>query len=194
MPGRYSVVRHEADEYRCRDELRIAASRERCFEVLVDLSTYARWWTLVRVTPEGTPSSLSTGTRVRFSGARPGGERVEWSAEVLEVRVPVRIELAYAGGEYLGHTAWELEADGGETRVAYVYRGVRPNSPRARAHFARWGTKLHSLAMPEDALRGLSRILGGPGAELDDETWRRDVRRRVADGIRALEPGVHRAG
>jgi activator of Hsp90 ATPase-like protein len=139
VPGRYSVVRHEADEYRCRDELRIAASRERCFEVLVDLSTHARWWTLVRVTPEGTPSSLSTGTRVRFSGAHPGGERVEWSAEVLEVRVPVRIELAYA-------------------------------------------------------LRGLSRLLGGPGAELDDETWRRDVRRRVADGIRALEPGVHRAG
>src|SRR5262249_54973150 len=38
--------------YRCRDARRIAASRERCFAALVDLSTYVRWWTLVTVTPE----------------------------------------------------------------------------------------------------------------------------------------------
>ena len=43
--------------------------------------------------------------------------------------------------------------------------------------------------MREDALKGLARILGGPGAELDDETWRSDVRRRVAAGIRALDVG-----
>jgi hypothetical protein len=78
--------------------------------------------------------------------------------------------------------------------VAYVYRGVRPNSPRAHAHFARWGTRLHSVAMREDALKGLVRVFGGPGAELDDGSWRRDVHRRVAGGIRALEPDAHRAG
>jgi hypothetical protein len=41
--------------------------------------------------------------------------------------------------------------------------------------------------MKEDALAGLERIFGGPGSELDDEAWRRDVLRRVAAGIRRLE-------
>jgi len=111
---------------------------------------------------------LEPGSRFRFSGARPGGDRVEWSAEVLEVDSPTRIELAYAGGEYIGRTAWELAGVGDETLVTYVYRGVRPISPRAEEHFARWGTRLHSVAMQEDALAGLARFLGGPGAELDD--------------------------
>jgi uncharacterized protein YndB with AHSA1/START domain len=173
-------------EYRCRDERRIAAPRVRCFETLMDLSTYARWWTLVTVTPEGQSGSLAPGFRFRFSGARPGGERFEWLAEVIEIEVPARIELAYTGGEYLGRTAWELEAVGEQTVVAYVYRGVRPNSPRGAAHFARWGTRLHSVAMQEDALAGLARIHGGPGAELDDAAWRQDVHRRVAAGIQAL--------
>ena len=176
-------------EYRCRDERTIAASRVRCFETLADMSTYGRWWTLVTVTPEGGSSRLIPGVRFRFAAARPGGERVEWFAEVVAVEAPVRIELAYAGGEYVGRTAWELEAVGDATRVAYVYRGVRPNSPRAREHFARWGTSLHAVAMQEDALAGLARLLGGPGAELDDEAWRRDVRERVTAAVRGLERG-----
>jgi uncharacterized protein YndB with AHSA1/START domain len=184
----------EVPEYRCRDELGIPASPLRCFEMLAELSTYARWWTLVTVTSRGDTSRLSPGARFDLAGARPGAEPVEWSVEVLEVEVPARIELSYAGGEYLGRTAWEVAADGEGSRVAYVYRGVRPNSPRAHAHFARWGTRLHSVAMREDALKGLARVFGGPGAELDDGSWRRDVHRRVADGIRALEPDAHRAG
>jgi uncharacterized protein YndB with AHSA1/START domain len=179
----------DAVEYRCRDERRIMASRARCFETLLDLATYPRWWTLVTVTPEGTSTRLSPGVRFRFAGARPGGQRVEWPAEVLEVEEPARIELAYAGGEYLGRTAWELDESGAGTVVAYVYRGVRPVSRRAHDHFARWGTRLHSVAMQDDALAGLARLLEGRGAELDDEAWRADVRRRVAAGIRALEAG-----
>ena len=35
-----------AVEYRCRDERRIAAPGAPCFEMLVDLTTYTRWWTL----------------------------------------------------------------------------------------------------------------------------------------------------
>jgi uncharacterized protein YndB with AHSA1/START domain len=175
-------------EHRCRDERRIAAPRARCFEALLDLSGYGRWWTLVTVMPEGDASRLRSGLRLRFAGARPGGDRVEWSCEVVEVDAPARIELAYTGGEYLGRTAWELADVGDATVVAYVYRGVIPSSPHAQAHFARWGTRLHSVAMQEDALAGLDRLLGGPGAELDDETWRRGVQRRVAAGIRALDP------
>lgn len=141
------------------------------------------------MTPEGGDPRLRRGARFQFSGARPGGERFEWLAEVLAIKAPARIELAYAGGEYTGLTAWELADDGEATVVAYVYRGVRPNSARARAHFERWGTRLHSVAMQEDALAGLARLLGGPGCELDDAAWRQDVRRRVADGIRALDAG-----
>ena len=153
----------------------------------MDLSTYARWWTLVDVTPIGSHSRLDSGIRFRFAGARPGGQRFEWSAQVLEVEAPSRIELAYTGGEYIGRTAWELIEVPNATLVAYVYRGVKANSSRAADHFARWGTKLHTVAMREDALAGLARTFGGPGATLDDEAWRDAVRRRVAAGIRALE-------
>ena len=153
----------------------------------MDLSTYTRWWTLVTVTPDGANSRLSLGVRFRFSGARPGGERFDWGAEVLDIVGPERIELAYTGGEYVGRTAWELQHVGAETLVAYVYRGVRPNSPRGASHFARWGTRLHAVAMQEDALAGLARFLGGPGSELDDAAWRVDVRRRVAAAMRHLE-------
>lgn len=181
-------LRHGMMEYRCRDQRWIAASRVRCFATLLDLSTYSRWWTLVAVTPEGS-SQLRPGVRFQFSGARPGGARFKWSAEVLEIEAPARIELAYTGGEYVGRTAWELEAVGSGTVVTYVYRGIRPISQRARDHFARWGTRLHSVAMQEDALAGLARLLGGPRVELDDEAWRKDVQRRVAAGIPALEAG-----
>lgn len=153
----------------------------------MDLSTYARWWTLVAVTPVGLHPLLNPGVGFRFSGARPGGQRFEWSARVLEVEAPTRIELGYTGGEYIGRTAWELAELPNSTLVAYVYRGVQANSSKAADHFARWGTRLHAVAMREDALAGLARIFGGPGADLDDEAWRRDVRRRVAAGIRALE-------
>lgn len=173
--------------YRCRDECTIAAPRERCFAALSDLSSYARWWTLVSVTPEVGGRRLVPGVRFRFAGARPGGELVEWSAEVLEVDAPARIELAYAGGAYVGRTAFELDEVDGGTRVAYVYRGVSPRSARAVEHFARWGTRLHSVAMREDAFAGLARLLGGAGSELDDDAWRALVRRKVAAAIRALD-------
>ena len=177
----------DQSEYRCRDEGEIPASRSACFETLMDLSTYARWWTLLDVTPVGSHTRLSAGVHLRFAGARPGGQRFEWSVQVLEVEAPSRIELAYAGGEYIGRTAWELVELPSSTRMAYVYRGVRANSSKAAEHFARWGTRLHTVAMREDALAGLARLFGGPGADLDDDAWRQDVRRRVASGIRALE-------
>ena len=139
------------------------------------------------VTPIGSHSRLSSGVHLRFSGARPGGQRFEWSVQVFEVEAPSRIELAYTGGEYIGRTAWELTELPHSTLVAYVYRGVKANSSKAADHFARWGTRLHTVAMREDALAGLVRIFGGPGADLDDEAWRQDVRQRVAAGIRAIE-------
>jgi uncharacterized protein YndB with AHSA1/START domain len=169
----------------CRDEALIPASPSDCFALLGDLATYPRWWTLVSITPLGA-QHLTPGVRFRFGGARPGGAAVSWIAEVLELEPERRIELAYAEGDLIGRTAFELEAAGGGTRVAYVYRGVRANSPASAASFARYGTRLHSVAMQEDALAGLARAVGGAGRELDDAAWSADVRRRVAAGVAAL--------
>jgi len=176
----------DAPEHRTRDEALIRAPIGACFAALADLATYGRWWTLVRVTPLGAETRLAPGVRFRFAGARPGGTGVAWDVEVLQVAAPGRIELAYVAGELLGRTAWELTAEGDGTRVAYVYRGVRANGPSSAASFERFGTRLHSVAMREDALAGLARFLGGRGAELDDEAWRAGGNERVAAGVRGL--------
>jgi len=176
----------DVTEYACRDEALIAAPAADCFAVLADLATYARWWTLVAITPLGPSQQLVPGVRFRFGGARPGGAPVSWIAEVLEVEPERRIELAYAEGDLLGRTAFELEPARGGTRVAYLYRGVRANSAASAASFARYGIRLHSIAMREDALAGIARLLGGPGAELDDAAWAARVRQRVEAGVAAL--------
>jgi uncharacterized protein YndB with AHSA1/START domain len=176
----------ESPEYRCRDDALIAASPSACFAPLADLATYERWWTLVQITPLSGGSRLELGVRFRFTGARPGGAATSWIAEVLEIEPPSRIELSYASGDLLGRTAWELMAEPGGTRVAYVYRSVRANGAASAASLARFGTSLHSVAIRADALAGLARILGGPGSELDDAAWRARVQEQVAAGVRAL--------
>ena len=142
-----------------------------------------------RCNTRGPGSRLRPGARFRFVGARPGGERFEWAADVLEIEEPSRIELAYAGGEYGGRTAWELQEIRAGTLVAYAYRGVSANSPRSRDHFARWGTRLHTVAMKEDALAGRARLLEGSVTEVDEEAWRKDVQRRVAAGFACSKLG-----
>jgi uncharacterized protein YndB with AHSA1/START domain len=172
-------------DYQVRDERLIAAPIEACFAPLADLDTYRHWWTLVEVTALAGGSRLAPGVRFRFSGARPGGPPVSWVADVLAVSAPRAIELAYVEGDLLGRTAWELDRAPGGTRVAYVYRGVRANAPATQASFARYGTRLHSLAMQHDALAGLERFLLAAGASLPDEAeWRSAVAARVAAAAR----------
>lgn len=172
--------------YRCRDEVVVPAASEACFAVLRDLGTYARWWTLVRVEPLAGEARLAPGVRFRLTGTRLDRTTTSWAARVTAVRAPRRLELEYDEGELLGTTGWELAEAPGGTRVAYVCYGVRPNAAAAAASFARYGTRLHSLAMREDGLAGLVRLLGGPGGELDDAAWRVRVRARMTAGIAAL--------
>jgi hypothetical protein len=172
--------------YRCRDDVIVPAASEACFAVLRDLGTYARWWTLVRVESLAGGARLSPGVRFRFGGTRLDGSTTAWVARVTAVHAPLRIELEYDEGELLGTTGWELAHAPGGTRVAYVYYDVRPNAPDAEASFVRYGTRLHSLAMREDALAGLVRLLGGAGSDVDDAAWRARVRERMASGIAAL--------
>jgi uncharacterized protein YndB with AHSA1/START domain len=178
-----------ADVHQCRDDVIVPAATEACFAVLRDIGTYARWWTLIDVTPVSGGTRLRPGVRFRTSGQRPGGEAVSWITRVTAVHAPVRIELEYDEGDLLGTTGWELETVPGGTRVAYVYYGVRPNSPTTERSFTRFGTRLHAIAMREDALAGLVRLFGGPGSELDDMAWRERVQTRVMAAIRLVTPG-----
>jgi uncharacterized protein YndB with AHSA1/START domain len=172
--------------YRCRDDVVVPAAREACFAVLRDVGTYARWWTLLRAEAVEGGTRLSPGVRFRLSGARTDGTVLAWTVRVTAVHAPGRMELAYDGGELVGTVGWELDPVESGTRIAYVYYGVQANGPAAEETFARWGTRFHSLAMREDALAGLVRLFGGPGSELADDAWRRDVRRRMAAGTAAL--------
>ncbi|HXJ33796.1 MAG TPA: hypothetical protein VMS22_07110 [Candidatus Eisenbacteria bacterium] len=176
-----------AAPYRCRDDVVVPAASEACFAVLRDIGTYARWWTLVRVDPVAGGTRLSPGMRFRFTGGRPDGREVSWVTRVTAVHAPVRIGLEYDEGDLTGSTGWELTDTAAGTRVAYVYYGVTPHGPAAEATFGRYGTRLHSVAMREDALAGLVRLFGGAGADLDDTTWRAHVRSRLVAGVRALE-------
>jgi len=172
----------QIEEQTCRDEALIPAPADDVFAVLTDLTSWSQWWTLVSVVPLGL-TMLAPGVRFRFEGQRPGGPVTGWTVEVLELVPSRRIELAYVAGDLIGRTAWELEPDGGGTRVAYVYRGVHAEAPGSAATFARYGTRLHSVAMQVDALAGLARYLKG---EPLDDAWRAEVADRMAAGVEDL--------
>jgi uncharacterized protein YndB with AHSA1/START domain len=173
-------------EHRCRDSAVIPAPIEACFAAIADLTTYGRWWTLVSIEPLLGGTELRFGVRFRFWGARPGGSEITWIAQVMDVDEPRRIELAYVSGDLLGRAAWELEPAPEGTRVSFVYRAVRPNSPAAEANFRHFGTRLHSIGMREDAFAGLAHHVAGTRPDLDDESWRAHVLARVAAAIRDL--------
>jgi uncharacterized protein YndB with AHSA1/START domain len=175
-----------APSFRCRDDVVVPAASEACFAVVRDIGTYARWWTLVRVEPMAGGTRLGPGARFRMTGRRQDGSATSWVTRVTAVHAPLRLELEYDEGDLVGTTGWELTPAASGTRVAYVYYGVRPNGAASQASFARYGTRLHSLAMREDALAGLVRLFGGAGAELDDGAWRAQVRARLAAGVRML--------
>ena len=167
----------------CRDEAVLPAPPARVWEVLTDLATWVQWWNLVTIVPLG-PTALAPGVRFRLGGQREGRPPTGWVVEVVELDPPNRIELAYVEGDLLGRTSWELEPAGDGTRTAYVYKGVHATSPGSEQTFARYGTRLHSVAMHVDALDGLARFIAG---EPLDDAWRSVVRERMDAGVAALE-------
>ena len=174
-------------EFRCRDEAVIPGPVEPTWAAITDLSTYAVWWTLVRVTPlDPDRSVLGPGVRFHITGARPGQPAATgWNVAVTEVVPHERIDLTYTDGDLVGTVSWELAPADGGTSVAYVYHGVRPTHARSAASFERYGTGLHSVAMQVDALAGLARFV--TGQPLDD-AWREQVATAMADGLAALPP------
>jgi uncharacterized protein YndB with AHSA1/START domain len=171
-----------ADQF-CRDETVLPAPVERVWGVLTDLATWQAWWTLVTIVPLG-PTALAPGVRFRFEGQRAGRPPTRWTIEVVELDPPHRIELAYTEGDLVGRAAWEVEPAAGGARTAYVYRGVHATSEESNATFARYGTRVHNVAMHVDALAGLARYLNG---EPLDDAWREEVRARMSAGVAALD-------
>jgi uncharacterized protein YndB with AHSA1/START domain len=174
----------DVPEQTCRDEAVIPASIDEVWAVLSDLTTYPHWWTLIEVVPLSAETRVVPGTPFRIEGSRPGGPTRGWNCEVLEVDAPNRYEIAYVSGDLIGRAAWELEAVDGGTKVAYVYRGVRPNEEGSANTFRRYGTRLHNVAMQADALSGIGRYIRG---EPLDAEWRADVQARMTAGVSALE-------
>jgi uncharacterized protein YndB with AHSA1/START domain len=174
----------DVPEQTCRDEAVIPAPIDEVWAVLSDLTTYPRWWTLIQVVPLSEETRVLPGTPFRIEGSRPGGPTRGWNCEVLEVDAPRRIEIAYVSGDLLGRSAWELEPVDGGTKIAYVYRGVRPNEEGSALTFRRYGTRLHNVAMQADALSGIARYI--KGEPLGDE-WRSDVEARMTAGVQALD-------
>jgi uncharacterized protein YndB with AHSA1/START domain len=172
----------QIEEQTCRDEALIPAPADQVFAVLTDLTSWRHWWTLVNVVPLGA-TTLAPGVRFRFEGQRPGGPLTGWTAEVQELVPARRIELAYVEGDLIGRTAWELEPEDAGTRAAYVYRGVHAEAANSAATFARYGTRLHSVAMQVDALAGLARFING---EPLGDAWRAEVAARMAAGVEEL--------
>jgi len=160
-----------ADQY-CRDEALVPAPPAQVWEALTDLSTWSQWWTLVSVVPLG-GTAVAPGVRFRFEGQRAGRPPTVWTVEVLEVEPLRRIELAYVDGDLVGRAAWEIETADGGTNTAEA----------SGETFARYGTRLHSVAMHVDALDGLARYVRG---EPLDEGWRETVRERMNAGVAAL--------
>ena len=159
---------------------------EPVWDAITDLSAYAAWWTLIRVTPHDPAGGtvLAPGVRFHIAGARPGQPATGgWNVEVTGMVPNERIDLAYTDGDLVGTVSWEVAAVDGGTSVAYVYHGVRPTHAGSAASFERYGTGLHSVAMAVDALAGLARYV--TGQPLDD-AWRARVQAAMAEGLAAL--------
>jgi len=137
------------------DDCLVDASPERCFDLVCEIRRYHEWWKLITCEPLGSEEILRVGSRFRFTGGR-----VSWIVEVAGLDRPARIDLRYAEGDLVGTVGWEFTAEGTGTRIAYVYRSVRPNSDYMRERFARGeAMRVHTDAMQNDAFAGLSRLL-----------------------------------
>jgi len=143
------------------DETVVRAPAAQVYALLLAVRRYGEWWRHVRCEPLGPEGMLRVGSRFRCCGGP-----LSWEIEVTGLEPQRRIDLAYVAGDMLGPVRWELLPDGDATRVRYLYRGVRPNSPDAEQSFASGRSlRLHSAAMRDDAFAGLRHVLEAPAAD-----------------------------
>jgi nitroreductase/uncharacterized protein YndB with AHSA1/START domain len=146
-----------SDTYFHSDEAIIDAPARRCYELILAIRRYEQWWQRVRCEPLGPEAMLRLGSRFRLTSGMASCVN-----EVTALHPWQRIDLRYAEGDLLGPVSWEFKQHGSATLVRYVYRGVQPNSERARQAFiSGGGLQMHSDAMQSDAFPGMRRLLEG---------------------------------
>ena len=140
---------------------RVAAPRERVFELLHASERWPEWWDgLDRVVKLEEGDSDGRGSLGRYTWRSVMGYRLEFDMRITNVERPYRMDGA-ATGELTGTGSWRLYEDDGATAVLFEWRvsttraWMNALAPVARAVF-RWN---HDRLMRAGG-RGLARRLG----------------------------------
>lgn len=99
----------------------VAASRQRAWEVLSDLSTWPSWWRWLEGMQQlaaGDADGVGASYRCSFRTALP--YTLTFDAEVVAATPPARIEIR-ASGELTGAGVWELLEARGGCRLRYTW-------------------------------------------------------------------------
>ncbi len=136
------------------DEVVITAPARRCFELVLSIRRYPLWWPQVRVEALQPAGTLQVGSRFRLDG-----EGIACVIEVAGLQPWRRIDMRHIEGDLLGPVSWEFIQRGSVTLVRHSYRGVQPNTGRARQLLGSAGTRPPILMLQSDALGGLRRLL-----------------------------------
>lgn len=147
---------------------RVAASRERVWEVLSDVAQWPSWWRWLRrvdALAEGDADGVGARHRCAFRTALP--YTLTFDAEVRAVSPPTSIELRVRG-ELAGAGVWELAAADGGSWLRYTWivattrRWMNVLAPVAGPAFA-WN---HHVLM-RDFARGLAARLAVESPTVD---------------------------
>lgn len=146
----------------------VAASPQRAWEVLSDLSAWPSWWRWLEGTQllaQGDRDGVGSSYRCSFRTALP--YTLTFDAEVVAATPPVRIEIR-ASGELTGAGVWELLGARGGCRLRYTWVVATTKAwmnllaPLARPAFA-WN---HDVLM-RDFATGFASQLGVAASTVD---------------------------
>ena len=145
------------DRIQATDSRVLPFTAEKIMPVLLDASTYPRWWpsaiafTLLKQTADGVGSEFEI---------RPYGSHA-FRCRIERIDGLKRIETRYYEGVYAGTGAWTLTPEGTGTRVEYsVDLEIKSFAVKMMARMVDVG-KLHSKLMSE-VFTGLEKVVAGP--------------------------------
>jgi uncharacterized protein YndB with AHSA1/START domain len=144
-----------ANRYAFRTQWRIAASPDRVYAALADVSTYPQWWPEVRETEQLTETS----GRVRCRSLLPYDLVMVLTREVED---PVeRVLRAHLDGDLIGTSEWRVRADGDGSLATFDEDvAVGKAAVRMAGRLARPILTYNHDRMMRSGERGLRRRLG----------------------------------
>lgn len=142
------------DRIQASDSRVLPFAAEKIMPVLLDATTYPRWWpaaitfTLLKQVPGGVGSEFEI---------KPYGTHA-FRCRIEKIDGLKRIDTRYYEGVYLGTGYWSLEPEGGGTRLGYtVDLEIKSFAVKMMARMMDVG-KLHSKLMDE-VFTGLEKVL-----------------------------------